>query len=278
MKKLLLMLILFVGMTHLPSLEAQQIKVISFNINNSSNTKADGKNAWHLRRNAVLNMIEKESPDIMAVQEALLDQLSAIDQPYRNKYRRAGLGADNGLTRGEHNAIYYDKTKFKLIYTKTRWLSATPQRVSNGWDSREPYIVTFALFKSITTGKEFYYFNTRLDANSNISRVESINLLATLIRQEVPEGVPVILGGDFGIETNNQLFDQLKNDGLQSARDTAPRKDYRNTYNGFGKDEGAMIDHFLVRDINVLRFRTLTKGYGASYLSDHYPIIIDIEL
>ncbi len=278
MKKLLLFMILTVGMTRLPSLEAQQIKVISFNIQNSGHTKADGKNAWHIRRNAVMKMIEKEAPDIMGLQEALLDQLSSIDQLFRNKYRRTGVGADNGLTRGEHNAIYYDKTKFKLISTKTRWLSATPQRVSNGWDSRHPYIVTIARFRSTESGKELYYFNTRLDPESNISRVESINLLVELIQKEVPEGIPVILGGDFGLETLSHLFDKLKNEGLESARDIAPRKDYKNTYNGFGNDDGAMVDHFLTRDINILRFRTMTKGYGVPYISDHYPIVMDIEL
>ena len=264
MKKTLLLILLLMGMTLVPSLEAQQIKVISLNIHSNSTPEKDGNNAWSLRKKAVIKMIESESPDIIGVQEALLDQLVDIDRTFRNKYRRIGVSRDNGITRGEHAAIFYDKTKLELASSgKTRWLSPWPQRVSKGWDAKEPRIVTIAHFRVKETGKEFYYFNTHLEKQGTVAHRESIKTIAKLIKEIVPSNMPVIIGGDMNFE---------------SARRIAPRTDYRNTYNAFGDETGAMNDHFLVKNLYVLRFRTLIKKFGVPYISDHYPIMIMLDL
>ena len=265
-------------MTILPSLEAQQVKVISINIRNNKTPKEDGENAWYKRSEAILNMIEKESPDLFGVQEALLDQLSAIDRSFYRKYRRIGAGADNGLTRGEHNAIYYDKTKYKVISNKTRWLSTTPQRVSLGWDASTHLTVTILKLQDITTGKEICYFNTQLYRYGSLSHTESIKLIAKLIQEETSPDTPVIFGGSMDSNLDNNDYQPLWDIDMVSARDNAERTDYRNTFNAFGKTKGSMIDHFLVRNIKVERFKTLNKNYGAKYISDHYPISIIFNL
>lgn len=278
MKRLLLLIILIAGMTQMPSLMAQQMKVISFNICNNQIKNEDGQKAWIFRQNAVKQMIETEDPAIIGLQEALLDQLMVIDKHFRQKYRRIGVGQDNGITRGEHTSIYYDKTKLELASSsKTRWLSPTPQTVSNGWDAKGPHIVTIAHFRVKATGKEFYYFNTKLEKEGTTAHTESVKLIAKLIKSIVPANVPVIVGGDMNSAINIEDFIPLYDINMVSARDIAPRTDYRNSYNAFGESKGSMIDHFLVRNINVLRFRTLIKNYGVPYISDHYPISIIIE-
>lgn len=279
MKKTLLLILLLMGMTLVPSLEAQQIKVISLNIHSNSTPEKDGNNAWSLRKKAVIKMIESESPDIIGVQEALLDQLVDIDRTFRNKYRRIGVSRDNGITRGEHAAIFYDKTKLELASSgKTRWLSPWPQRVSKGWDAKGPRIVTIAHFRVKKTGREFYYFNTHLEKQGTVAHRESIKTIAKLIKEIVPSNMPVIIGGDMNSPINIDEFLPLYDMNFESARDIAPRTDYRNTYNAFGDETGAMNDHFLVKNIYVLRFRTLIKKFGVPYISDHYPIMIMLDL
>ncbi|MBP5189862.1 MAG: endonuclease [Bacteroidales bacterium] len=266
-------------MAQLPGLQAQQLKVISLNIHNNISPKDDGKYTWNARQKAVIKMIESENPDIIGVQDALLDQLAYIDKLYRDKYRRVGIGADNGITRGEHTAIYYDKTKIELASpSKTRWLSTTPQTVSLGWDARNYHIVTIAHFRVKATGDEFYYFNTHLASERTLAHNESIKLIAKFVSSIVPSGAPVIIGGDMNSEINNYDFRPLYDLSMDPARDIAYRTDYRNSYNGFGKGTPAMTDHFLVRNVIVNRFKTLIKNFGIDYISDHYPIMMIITL
>ena len=272
MRKVLLLFVMLIGTACLCELEAQQMKVISFNIHSNTNLKIDGKNAWNHRAKAVINMLNKETPEIFAVQEAVLDQLSYIDRRFRDTYRRVGASKDNGITRGEHTAIYYDKNKLKMLSYKTRWLSDTPQRVSYGWDAREKRIVTIAQFQDIATGQVFFYFNTHLERADRKAQAKEVELLVKMIQSEVPAGIPVILGGDMNSNIRTAAFDPLAEIGMEVARDIAPRTDYKNSYNAFGKDNPSMNDHLFVRDIIVHRFKTLTKDYGTTYISDHYPI------
>lgn len=276
MRKVLLLFVMLIGTACLFELQAQQMKVISFNIHSNTNLKNIGKNTWNHRAKAVKNMIEKEAPEVFGIQEAVLDQLSYIDRKFRDTYRRVGVARDNGITRGEHTSIYYDKTKLKILSYKTRWLSETPQKVSYGWDAKEKRIVTIAHFQVIETGKEFFYFNTHLERADRKAQAKEVELLVNMIQSEVPAGIPVILGGDMNSNIRSAAFDPLTEIGMEVARDIAPRTDYKNSYNAFGNGTPSMNDHFFVRDIEVNRFKTLNKSYGAPYISDHYPIMMII--
>ncbi len=277
MKKALLILMLIL-ISPATVLQAQRVKVISFNIRYDGAKQEDGENAWYYRSKAVINMIKKEQPVVLGLQEALLDQLSLIDRNFKKKYRRVGVGRDNGITRGEHMAIYYDNTKVDLVWHKTRWLSETPKRVSKGWDAACLRTVTIAMFRHRETGKTFYYFNTHLDHVGQIARSESIKYIAQLIQNLSSGQSPVIVGGDMNSNLDSEIFNPLYDLGFNSAREVAPRTDHKNTYNAFGKNNGAIIDHFLVLNTNVLRYQTITRGYGVPFISDHYPISITIEL
>ena len=94
MKKILLLcfVALMVGCT------PKDIKFMSFNIRNSSpwTINEDGENAWGNRREAVANMILKEKPDALGLQEALPDQTDYLDSVLAGEYVRIGVGRDDG--------------------------------------------------------------------------------------------------------------------------------------------------------------------------------------
>lgn len=259
-------------------LQAQSLKVISFNIRNSNFYLEDGNNAWYNRREAVVSMILEEQPAAIGLQEALIDQLSYLDRNLK-RYRRVGLGRDNGLTRGEHMAIYYNIDQLELLSAKTRWLSTRPQRVSMGWDAACKRTVTIAHFRVKKNGKEFFYFNTHLDHVGLTAREESAKLIAALVLREAGEDTPVIVGGDMNTTVNDPIFEPFyEYCDLKEAREVARRTSHKNTYNAFGKASGSMIDHFFVRKMDVRMFRTLIGNYGVPYISDHYPIEILFRL
>lgn len=255
---------------------AQDLKIISFNIRYNSWNNIDGENGWPYRKDAVVKMVEQEKPAAIGLQEALIDQLQYLDSKL-TRYRRIGVGRDDGKEAGEFMAIYYDTTQVVLLSGETKWLSETPDKPGKGWDAACVRTVTIAKFKVKESGKEFVYYNTHLDHVGKTARAESAKLIATLT---AGQDIPVIVGGDMNSTIDDTIFRNLYAEGLRAARETAPRKrtDNRITYNAYGKDKGAVIDHFFVRGVKMKWFCTLDGDYGVPYISDHYPIEMTIKL
>jgi endonuclease/exonuclease/phosphatase family metal-dependent hydrolase len=223
-------------------------------------------------------MMMDEQPDVMGVQDALLDQLSYIDNKFIKQYRRIGVGRDNGLTRGKFNAIYYDYNKLDVLEYHTKWISKTPERVSPGWDTEGPRIITYGLFRTKETGVKFLYINVHFDEMGPVSKRETLKLIASIIATPRYKTAPIIVGGDWEGDIEDDIFDLLRNNGLESARRIAERTDYRGSYNAFNGNNKDIYDEFMVRRIIPKKFMTIIKGYGVKHLSDHYPIAMLFDL
>ena len=256
---------------------AQELKIISFNIRYNSWNNIDGENGWPNRKEAVVRMIREERPAAIGLQEALIDQLMYLDSCLP-EYRRVGVGRDDGEEAGEFMAIYYNTDVVELVSDETRWLSATPETPSKGWDAACYRTVTKARFKIKESDKEFIYLNTHLDHVGKTARTESAKFIASLAKED-ESGSPIILGDDMNSTIDDEIFQSFYAEGLKAARELVPKKhtDNRITYNAYGKEKGSVIDHFFVRSAKVKSFRTLDGDYGVPYISDHYPIEIVVE-
>lgn len=255
--------------------EAQELKVISFNIRYNSWNNIDGENGWPNRKAAVVRMINEEKPAAIGLQEALIDQLRYLDSCLP-AYRRVGVGRDDGKEAGEFMAIYYDTTRLVAHIVGTSWLSETPLEPSKGWDAACYRTVTSVFFTDKISGQSFYYYNTHLDHMGPVARAESAKYLAKLTDES--EDIPVILGGDMNSTIDDTIFNAFYKVGLKAAREMTRNTSHKDTYTGFGKDSPSLIDHFFVREVKVERFRTLDGDYGVPYISDHYPIEMIIRL
>lgn len=275
MKRLPLLLALVVLLSSGCGKHADELKIISFNIRYNSWNNIDGENGWPYRKNAVVRMINEERPAAIGLQEALIDQLLYLDSCLL-QYRRIGVGRDDGKEGGEFMAIYYDTTRLTAHRVGTSWLSETPMEPSKGWDAACYRTVTSVFFTDKISGQSFYYHNTHLDHMGTVARAESAKYLASLTSEA--EGSPVILGGDMNSTIDDTIFRALYNVGLQDARTLTDSTSNAITYNAYGKAEGSVIDHFFVKDVEVVSFRTLNGDYGVPYISDHYPIEIVIRL
>lgn len=259
------------------SMPADELKIISFNIRYNSYENIDGENGWPNRKESVVRMIREERPAAIGLQEALIDQLQYLDSCLPN-YRRIGVGRDDGEEGGEFMAIYYDTSRLsaRLDLSTTLWLSETPWEPSKGWDAACYRTVTCVFFTDKKSGQSFCYHNTHLDHMGPVARAESAKYLAELTDES--EGFPVILGGDMNSTIDDTIFNAFYKVGLKPAREMTDSTSNAITYNGYGKEEGKVIDHFFVKDLRVVSFRTLNGDYGVPYISDHYPIEIVIEL
>ena len=266
-------------LTFVQNTEAQELKIISFNIRYNSWNNIDGENGWPNRRAAVVRMINEERPAAIGLQEALIDQLQYLDSSLP-AYKRIGVGRDDGKETGEFMAIYYDTTQLILDSSKTLWLSETPDVPSKGWDAACYRTATVAYFFDRQSHTNFYYINTHLDHMGKTARLESVKLISSLFTPSTSALInPAIVGGDMNTTILDTVLLPFEYVSLTPAcNQVSSKKCHSDTYNAFGKGPGSAIDHFFVRNIEVKDFRILDGDYGVPYISDHYPIEMIIKL
>ncbi len=249
---------------------------MSFNIRLSLSDDFDGENSWVFRREAVIEMINEVKPDIFGIQEGLLGQVNYMEE-HLPEYGRYGVGRDDGLNRGEANAVFYKKSRFELLESTTFWLSETPDDVSRGWDAACNRVVTMIRLLDKHTDNEFYFCNTHFDHIGKIAREESGKLIVERMKSLIPDDVAVVLTGDFNAVYTDPILGPIE-EYMTSARKAAPVTDTLNTFNSWGKitpeEGGKVIDHIYFRNLTPSLFKTLIGPYaGVEYISDHYPII-----
>ncbi len=247
---------------------SENLKVMSYNIRLGS--AKDGTNSWALRYTATEEMLKDQKPDVFGVQEALEYQVHYIEDMCG--YESVGVGREDGKKEGEHMSIFWNKKTISMLKWGTFWLSETPQKPSKGWDAACFRTATWALMKDKRTGKKFYFVNTHLDHEGKEAQKNGLKLIVEKIAEMNPEGLPMVLTGDFNIEPSNPALADL-DARMQSTRKIAEKTDDLTTYNGWGKSS-MMIDYIYVSGFSSCpEYQTVTKRYAdRKFISDHYPI------
>lgn len=249
----------------------QEVKVMSYNIRLGSGE--DGTNSWRFRAPLTIEMIEDQAPDIFGVQEALDYQVEFIEE-FTKDYDCVGVGREDGKKEGEHMAIFWNKKTMKILKWGTFWLSETPEKPSMGWDAACYRTATWALMKDKKTGKKFYFVNTHLDHVGKEARANGLALIVDRIAEINPDGLPMVLLGDFNVKPNDPCLAGL-DARMKSARKIAAKTDSHHTYNGWGKaTKDSVIDYIYISGFSACpEYQTVTKKYsGRTFVSDHYPI------
>jgi endonuclease/exonuclease/phosphatase family metal-dependent hydrolase len=254
---------------------AQNLTVISYNIR--YNSQSDGEDIWDLRKGELVGQINQHSPDSFGVQEATQIQIQYILEALP-EYGYVGVGRDDGASKGEYSAVFYLKEKFKLLESKTFWLSETPEEVSVGWDAALPRICTYAQFKEHTTGRVFWHFNTHFDHVGKAARANSALLIIEKIKSLVsPESV-FVLTGDFNASPNELPMTHLKNafrDPLEYIELSGPE----GTFNAFNLQAplDRRIDYVFFQGLTPLSYAHLSeKRANGRWISDHLPVKFDL--
>lgn len=248
---------------------SEGLKVMSYNVRNGE--ADDGTNSWKYRWPATIEMLDEVKPDVFGVQEAYDYQVKTITE-YARDYKSAGVGREDGKCDGEHMSIFWNKKTIKMIKWGTFWLSETPETPSMGWDAACFRTATWALMKDKKTGKKFYFVNTHLDHKGTEAQKNGLKLIVDRIGEINPDGLPMVLTGDFNIEPSNPNLADL-DARMQSARKIAAKTDDHATYNGWGKSS-TMIDYIYVSGFSSCpEYQTVIKRYeDRKFISDHYPI------
>lgn len=286
--------------------KAQKFNVGTYNMRNDNNKEDSiAGNGWKQRFPVIASLIAFHDFDIFGTQECMYHQLEDIKGSLPG-YDFIGVGRDDGKQAGEHSAIFYKTSKFKLLKKGDFWMSAITDRPNKGWDAVLPRICSWGEFKEIKTGFTFYFFNLHMDHIGVVARSESSKLILAKIK-EMTGGKPVILTGDFNVDQTSDSYAVLHNSGvLEDAYETAAiRYALNGTFNAFKTDSktDSRIDHiFLTKQFKVSRYGILTdtwrskrpeganpetngnfpkevrmSKFVAREPSDHFPVMVTVE-
>jgi len=250
---------------------------MTFNIR--YNTPDDGENWWELRKEEVVELLKHYHPDFIGIQEAMPSQLNFIAENLY-AYRYIGHGRDGLNTDSEAIPIFYNSTKYELIDNKVFWLSETPEEVSRGWDAALNRIAVHGVFKNKITNQTIDIINTHFDHKGKIARLKSAELLITYIKENDLAQKRIVLMGDFN-SLPTELPIKILESQLHSGYSTKESPAYGpiGTFNGFNtiKTVTKKIDYIFTKNINIKKYRCIDdRRKNNLYLSDHFPILIEI--
>ncbi len=260
------------------------LRVMTFNIR--LNTSSDSLNAWPYRKDKVASQILFHKIELLGVQEALHDQMIDLQQRLP-QFKYTGGGRDDGKTKGEYSAIFYDTTKLQLLSSGMFWLSETPAVAgSKGWDAAITRIVTWAKFKDRKTKKIFFAFNTHFDHMGKIARRESAKLVLQKVK-EIASSTPAVITGDFNAEPGDEPIEVIvdKNNPLRltDSKELSQTPHYgpTGTFTGFQSKErnDQPIDYiFLKGNWKVLTHATISQTWMGRFASDHFSVMAELSL
>ncbi len=246
------------------------LKVMSYNVRVGS--AKDGDNSWKIRRIATPAMLADKAPAVFGVQEALKSQIDYILQECP-QYASVGVGREDGIAKGEFMSIFYLKSRIEVLEWGTYWLSETPDVPSKGWDAACKRTATWALMREKASGRRFYFVNTHLDHVGVEARRKGLALIVEKIAAMNPEGLPMVLTGDFNSRLNDPWMADIKV-LMNNARFYADDTDWKTSFNAWGKSS-ASIDYIFYSGFSSCPdFKVVDETYeGIPYISDHYPVI-----
>ena len=259
------------------SAHAETVRLMSYNVR--VDVAADNPR-WAERRDPMAKQIAFTGPDIFGVQEAAAQAVDDLAARLPD-YAHYGLGRDDGKV-GESTTIFYNRARFKLVKAETQWCSSTPNVPGKDADAAYPRTLTRLILRDAKNGRLLDVRNTHFDHVGVVARENCARQIEAIPRWP---GAVVMVMGDFNTGVDSAPYRLLSDEqglNLKDARkgaviDFGPP----GTFKGFDirQTDGEAIDHIFVdRALKVTRFAVLTDSFGGRVISDHFPIVADVEL
>lgn len=257
------------------SYDSSFITVVSSNVR-CCGDHDKGKRNWYYRAPLLLRTLADANADIIGFQEVkpeAYELLNTALQGYGNfiDYREE-------CEEPEGCPIFYNLSRFDVERRGTFWLSETPDRVSKDWGAACYRICSYAVLIKKDDRSRLAVFNTHLDHVSEEARIKGIKLILKKLNEF--GGMPCVIMGDFNDCENSETYKcatELFDDAKYRTDDTDRGATYQNWGEALGSEN---IDYFLVSKsgIDVFKYRVIRTTYDGVYPSDHFPIMLKINM
>lgn len=243
-----------------------------------------------------VKMITERMPDVFSLQE----YAKHMHKEFYHRIKDAGYEiAWESKEDWNNTPIYYYSKTIEPLYVN--YHKYTPEK----WCNRGTKSFTSAVLKRKSNDKIFALINTHLwwksdkaQPGSSMARASQMWLIlaeAEIIKAKFGD-IPIFITGDMNCEENTIPLQQLLKNGYTQCYKAA--KDYGDRNNGHhicsanegfsvksrrkGADrETGAIDHCLFKDqegkVEIIVFDCIMEDYIVK-LTDHYPLLIDINL
>ncbi len=247
---------------------ATRVRVATFNIRTA--LAPDGRHAWPFRVNALIRAVSDLDVDVLGLQE--VTGLQRLSLNHRLSSFKIHGGGRSRCRRGEASPLLVRDGFADVLATKTRWFGPTPdQPGSRVPGSKFPRIATTCSLRN-GQGVRFDTTNLHLDHRSEKARSTSVHQLLDWLDESVPQ----IIVGDFNATLRSGSVRFLLENGFTSALNASSV----GTFHGFsGRARSGAIDHVLFSShFSVLNAAVIEAAPGARLVSDHWPVLAELEL
>lgn len=244
---------------------------------------------WSERRGLVKKIFDKYDFDIVTIDEAFYPQLDdMLDMMPEYAYYGSTVKGDEN-TKNLTVGMMYKSDRFEIKKSGKFWLSATPFELSKafGGYGNKNRICNWAFFEDKKHGVEFYVFATHIEVGGTgeENQWKQVSVILDQIKS-IAGDYPVFLSGDFNFNQNSSNYAKIINGGLLvDSYSTAEknRSPNQSTFNGYDIDRrsDSRIDHvFLTKcaDFKVKSYSIITDHFSGKFPSDHFPILIDVDI
>ncbi len=264
-----------------PTGDPTTLKIVTYNIRMYKLMEDNPANNWDNRKAEFVPYLRGLGADIIGVQEAYLVQLQDIlaGMP---QFQFTGLGRENGVHLGEHSAILFNTTKFRLVDGDTFWLSNCTLIPSKEWDDSNYRVCTWARFEVIATGAQFCVFNTHYGFGTNFNALAT-TLICSRINTHSGD-LPTFATGDFNMYNTSQGYAIFESNSGKPMKDSY-RLFYGDNYpfavstvNDWTiPDTHPRIDFVFCSPLITVTSATIPQDHRVNgfTFSDHFPVVVE---
>lgn len=244
------------------------LRVMTWNIQYGED-QGEKANGWPDRKGILREILLREKPDILCVQEALKNQIEFLEKLFP-EHKRIGVGRDDGKDAGEFCAIFYDAKRLEATESGTFWLSETPDKPSLCWTDRYNRTCAWGRFRDKLENKKFLLFNAHFPLNSS-ARLKSAKLFTKKIREEKSSD-PIALMGDFNCGPGSKEWRYFAWAGLVNSETAAGEPFLRKTFMYANAPISTLDAIFVGKGWGVRGHKVIEDAVEKHYASDHYGV------
>lgn len=263
----------------LAGMTAAPLTVMTYNVKNGG----DAAHPWADRLPLLVDIVRRNDPDVLGVQEAYPDQMADLRAAFP-EHGVVGQGREGGDA-GEWSALLYRRDRLELLDEDVFWLSDTPDVPgSNTWDARFPRMATVGRFRDRASGTPITVLTTHTDheegPHGDATRARSAELIVARLADEV--GAVVVLGDlNEGAGQGGESVPFARAGFVDTWTAAGDPDDATDSFNGWEPPTsgGVRIDWVLVRGgIVPERVHIDHDGEETWVASDHFPVVARLAL
>jgi endonuclease/exonuclease/phosphatase family metal-dependent hydrolase len=258
-----------------PKEAPNDVRVLTWNILHGEDAGPPWvRRGWPARKRPLGATLRSAAPDVLCVQEALVGQLEFIDSQLP-RHRRVGVGRDDGLSGGEHCAVYFDAGRFELLDDGTFWLEEPADEPPRDLDPLPKRICTWTRLRDRRGGPTLRVYNTHWYLTEGARRRAARIIMDRVASGDASDAVLVV--GDFNATPLAASRAPFRAAGLVSAAELAGEPVGLPTHHFYGVRLRGLDDVYLGQTWRRVRYRIVDAKPGNVFPSDHFGILVDLS-